>query len=498
MGSADLAFDSLNGAMFVQPGGPGTTLYYLNCHDSDDIEAAQGDMEVSMIKTPDGQWEVIGSRIGGPEMPTTTVTGLTKRSRDWLEKVVCPNAALYILQSNCGRPDNPMNYIRAKVLHHIHINNKTYSGVAINNAETPEDAKHAMEIQAWPPLLEAVEVTPGRVVTTEAQSLNDLWTDPLGQCGYDCGSAVDPGDLAGIAADSAAGPATANILFSTDGATFAAGATDPFGAGLHAMTLQAFPINKSGRRWLAGRAGGGAVQGLMAYSDDNGATWTTANIGGAAAGHGPSYGGGCWAPSKEFCHVASIAGYLYKSIDGGQTWVAKDAAVITAGAYTQIHFSDDKYGAAVAAAGIVALTTNGGESWYAGTVVTGAPGLNCVRVLDNKRILVGTATGQLWQSVDFGETWTQITGWTGSGAGQVRGIDFAPGSAGYIGWMIHNSAAPLGSVLRTIDGGANWVQIADMPANSGVNAIKAVDANTAWIVGEANAGTGFITKVIES
>lgn len=500
MASGDYDFNALNGAIFVQPAGPGTEMKFLGCHESDDVEASGGEREINQVRTPDGRWEVTGNRVGGPEQPTTTITGFTRAARDWLEKVRCPTAALYIMQSKCGRPDNPMNYSRAKILHHIHIQNRTYSGLSTNkNPDTPDASEHALEIVSWPPLVEAVEVTPGRVVVVEANGLNDLWTDPLGQCGSDCGAAVDPGDVAGIACDSAAGPATGNVLFSTDGAAFAAGAADPFGAGLHVMAIAAFPINKAGRRWLVGEAFPAGGQGHIAYSDNDGTTWTVVNIGGAAAGHGPAYGGAIYAPVKEFVILASAAGYIYKSADGGVTWTAKESAVITAGNYMAVHFANEKYGCAVAAAGVVALTANGGESWYAGGVIGGgAAVLNCVRVLDNKRILVGDAAGKLWQSVDFGETWTEITGWTGARTGQVRSIDAALDGAGHVLWMAHNSAAPLGSVLRSIDGGANWVVVDNMPANSGINAVRAVDANTAYAVGEANGGTGFLAKITEA
>jgi len=493
MATGDYVYNAGDGSIFFQPDGPGTPLQWMGCHDVDDIEAPRGEIEISQsLRADRSGWDVIGQRKSPPELVTTTVTGLTKKARDWMEKARCSNGALYMLQSNCLRKDNPLNYERAKILHHINIDSVTYAGVA-HHSETGETT-HAMSVQAWPPLLEAVEVSVGRLVTAETQAVNDIWADLYGQCLGDCGGAVDPGDVAGAAVDSAVGPATGNILFTADGTTFAAGAADPFGAGLHTMSISAFQIRKTGRRWLVAKEALAAAQGQVAYSDDSGATWTVKSIGGAAAGHGAVNGGALYAPSRDFCILAGRVGYIYKSVDGGETWVAKESGVITAGNYMAVHFADDKYGVAVAAAGVVAVTSDGGETWRAGSVVTGTPVLNCVYVFNDKRVQVGTATGLLYQSTNFGVTWTGVTGWVGSGIGQVRDIDYIND---FVGFIAHNTAAPLGTVLRTIDGGANWAALTT-PVNSGLNAVKALTENSCFAGGEANAGKALLLKVTEN
>ena len=37
-----------------------------------------------------------------------------------------------------------------------------------------------------------------------------------------------------------------------------------------------------------------------------------------------------------------------------------------------------------------------------------------------------------------------------------------------------------------------------LPSNAGTNAIRAIDTNTAYVVGEAQGGTGYIAKIIEA
>lgn len=493
MANGELQLDALNGSIFFQPDGPGTPVQWLGCHDADDVEAPKGEIEIEQNYRPDRSgWDVIGQTKSAPEIVTTTITGITKKTRDFLEKARCTSGALYIAQSSCGRKENPDNWERVKVLHHINIASVTYSGTA--HHKEANKSTHSMSIQAWPPLIEAVESVIGRLPVSETQAINDVWADTVGQCLGDCGGTINPGDIAVAACDSAVGPATGNILFSTDGLAFAAGSADPFGAGFHTMAVAAFPINKSGRRVLVGRDGPAGAQGQVAYSDDNGASWTVRSLGGATAGHGPAYGGAIYAPSGDFIVLASKAGFIYKSTDRGETWRAVESGVIAVGNYNHVHFADEKYGAAVGASGVVAVTSDGGNTWRAATVITGTPVLNTCFVFSDRRIQVGTATGQLWQSTDFGVTWQQITGWQGSGIGQVRDIDYVNE---FVGFMAVNNAAPIGTVLRTVNGGATWVTMTT-PLNAGLNVVRALTENSCFVAGEPQAGTPVLLKVTEA
>jgi photosystem II stability/assembly factor-like uncharacterized protein len=62
------------------------------------------------------------------------------------------------------------------------------------------------------------------------------------------------------------------------------------------------------------------------------------------------------------------------------------------------------------------------------------------------------------------------------------------------GFIAHNSAAPVGTILRTFDGGYTWEAL-DTPTNAGLNWLVAVDNDTAYAVGEVSGGTGVILKV---
>jgi photosystem II stability/assembly factor-like uncharacterized protein len=204
-------------------------------------------------------------------------------------------------------------------------------------------------------------------------------------------------------------------------------------------------------------------------------------------------GGGLFALDEKHIWLAGAAGYIYFSADGGVTWTAQETGVITAGAYTQVKFLDANYGIAVAAAGVVAVTRDGGAHWVAATAIAAAPALNTCEINAPNRLWVGTATGLLYYSNDFGVTWTQRSGWTGSGVGQVKDLHFL---GEYVGWMLVNSAAPVGTILRTINGGYTWEALTT-PTNSGMNEIWAVHENLALAVGLVNAATGTIIMAAE-
>jgi len=104
----------------------------------------------------------------------------------------------------------------------------------------------------------------------------------------------------------------------------------------------------------------------------------------------------------------------------------------------------------------------------------------CCQRLDRNRMWVGDDDGRLWYSLDGGLTWEERAGWTGSGTGEVRALHFVND---YVGFMVHNSAAPVGTVLQTINGGYTWRTV-PTPTNTGLNAIWAVDSSMFVVVGD--------------
>jgi photosystem II stability/assembly factor-like uncharacterized protein len=232
------------------------------------------------------------------------------------------------------------------------------------------------------------------------------------------------------------------------------------------------------------------VQGQVAYSDNDGTTWTVISVGGAAVDHGAVTGRGLWALDSRHIWLAGVNGYIYFSEDGGATWTAVEPGLVTVTDYACVHFVDENYGMAGAPAGLVAVSNDGGVTWAAVTAPSAGDVLCCFRQ-DINRMWVGTDDGEIWFSRDGGTTWTERTGWTGSGVGDVMDIEFYDE---LIGFMAYNSAAPLGAILRTIDGGYTW-DVLTTPLNLGLNDIAVASADVVYAAGEAQGGTAVILKV---
>ena len=154
-----------------------------------------------------------------------------------------------------------------------------------------------------------------------------------------------------------------------------------------------------------------------------------------------------------------------------------------------IAFLDENNGMAGFADDILLKTSDGGTTWELTTAVTGSgDSITCVAP-SGDFWWVGTDAGELYYTKDDGDTWT-VRNFSGSGVGEIADVAFANDLVGY---AIHNSAAPVGEILVTINGGYTWKAITT-PANSGLNSLAVADLNTFYAAGNANSGTAMIIK----
>lgn len=474
-----------DGGLWVQQDGPNTQPHYVGCHSLSDIAQPLGDVDLIRCFDPTGAYEVVGEKVSPPDKVTTSIDELTFAARTFLEKIKCGSFALYALSRSGGRADQFLNYVRANILVDSKITNIARTNI-VNREEDNETLK-TFDISATE-VIEVIKPTVKRQSTASTQEAFDVAF--LKEC-VDNALKVYPGDIGIIGVDSAVSPATGDILKTSDaGDNWAACTTDPFAGAYGSISVQIFKVGSDTTRFLVAQEAVGGAQGLVAYSDDGGLTWTRVNIGGATAGHGCAHPGCLFALDEKHIWLASALGYIYFSDDGGQTWTAQESGTLGSTDYYGISFSDALYGMAVTTLGVVHYTIDGGETWNVATVVTGTPTLNCVSVINSERAWVGTATGKLFYTLDFGVTWTERTGWTGSGIGSVADVVFLNA---YIGWMAHNSASPVGTIFRTFDGGYSWEALIT-PTNVGINAIEPIDENLCYAVGKVST-TAVILKI---
>jgi photosystem II stability/assembly factor-like uncharacterized protein len=225
---------------------------------------------------------------------------------------------------------------------------------------------------------------------------------------------------------------------------------------------------------------------------------TTADPAFAEVSTGFASGGGPRAvdvgQSKAF--IVGAGGYIYSTEDITTGVTVLDAGTLYTDSYNDVSALSDSFAVAVGDNGRIVKTENG-TSW---ATVTPSPvgvgvHLNAVLVRSKLAWLIGTAGGQLYYTVDGGTTWTEKL-FPGSGSGQVRDIVKANDTVLY---MAHDTTAPLGRVLRSSNGGYDWVVapegVGTLPASDRINALAACGDDPDMVVGVGlgdNASDGFL------
>jgi len=178
-----------------------------------------------------------------------------------------------------------------------------------------------------------------------------------------------------------------------------------------------------------------------------------------------------------------VVGYeIFKTTDGGNNWVKLSSLVVEEFApYRSVHFSDSLKGYAIGLYGII-NTTDGGNSWNSINI-----GIN-VNFVDDCVINSYTAYtiglyGTLIKTTDGGMNWVVINQLSLGQNEWLSSIYFIDNDTGYVlgnEEISHNYPTIL---MKTIDGGVNWVTL-DCNINNYWRAIFFADYLTGYIAGD--------------
>jgi photosystem II stability/assembly factor-like uncharacterized protein len=481
------------GALFAQINGPNTVPVYLGCHQIGDVDQPDGDIE--LIYCPDEKapstFKVVGSVKGAAGAITTTVTTDVTDELDDLERVKCP-FTLFVNMSKAGRKNVFTNADRTFVFGNTQVTSRGLTGLT---ARTPDDntrSEQTFDISSEF-LIRAFAPTISRQTITETSNINDITFCNDQRCRTDEDVAQDACETGYAVTDAPAGSpsATANVVATTNGSTWAATAADPFAVTEDIIAVECFEVSRDDVRVIVARGTtDGANPAEIAYSDDSGATWTAVDVGSVNGEFAPTRFS-LFALNRDNVWMTSDGGYIYYSSDAAITWTAQESGSITSSAWNAIHFVDSDTGFVGGASNAMARTIDGGTTWSSitGPTARAANAVICVSVLDRNRIWVGYDSGHLYYTLDGGTTWS-LRSFTGSGVGDVRDIDFFNE---LLGFMISDNASPVGTVHWTKDGGYTWETITT-PTNVGLNALFVCDEWNFFVCGEAQGGTGFIAK----
>ncbi|MEW6508294.1 MAG: YCF48-related protein [Bacteroidota bacterium] len=156
--------------------------------------------------------------------------------------------------------------------------------------------------------------------------------------------------------------------------------------------------------------------------------------------------------------------FIFKTIDGGNSWSIKDSLIVTSGTsfWTDIRFYDSLKGVVVGDdKGVQKYTTNGGESWIAGDGVVYSPFRNStVRYLSENELVClgeGNEFNQLllpiFKSTNGGKNWVEKTNPADKVYDRVKDIYFKDNLNGV---AVGNNGFSKMFVYKTSDGGETW------------------------------------------
>lgn len=477
-------------SVWAQPYGPNTKPEYLGCHEVGDIEEEMGD--ITVVRCPDpakmSGWRVVGSFQGEPGSPSTSLTTLLTKSLDWLEKLKCP-ATIFVHKGNCGRRDVFANWDRDFALYNSRITGLTYAGVAVRDPadETPTTLEAPLQAEA---VIKNVRIAGGMQAISSAENLLSVAVLDAPQCAGPCGPYIGDSQHAVVVGNSAAGSAATPEIFVTDdgGATWTATAADPFAAGEAISSVVYITADNGLHRIIVARGTTDpANPAEIAYSDDGGATWALVDVG-AVDGEYVVEHEGMFALDPHNIWIVTDGGYIYHSNDQAETWTLQDAGVAAGGlALNAVEFVNANVGYAVGATNTVVTSEDGGAIWTALTG-PGAANITALAVPTETTVWVGDDAGDTFYSMDGGITWAERA--MPVAATAIQDIMFVNPLNGY---LIYNTVAPVGHVLRTINGGYSWAEV-QTPDNAGLNALAVFDVNGFYAVGEASGGTAVIIK----
>lgn len=482
-------YTAKRGAIWLQLK-PAGVPYYLGCHSIDDIEEAYGDKELRRCYGPDGKFKVIGEIESPPDPITTTLTTNIGKTRDWLEKLLAP-ATLFIHQRENGRADIFTNYSRVTIIKNMSLTTKTLTGLV--HASADASSEHSFEVSAYPPSLSIFKLVTQRISQSELNAINDVKFYQLPDK-----KAYLLEDLYkyGVAACDAGSGVSANVLISSDsGGSWTASATDPFASDEHIASVVVFPVSGSTVRIMVARGTTDPANPMeIAFSDDQGATWTNVNVGTVNALFAQSPRA-LFALDLYHIWLVTDGGYVFFSEDGGISWETQDAGVVTIQNLHAVHFSDSNIGFAGGENNALMKTTDGGNIWSSITAPSGhtADTITAVFVSDEEIVWIGYNDGSLYYSEDGGNTWIKST-MSDSGTREIKDLVFIDES---IGFVIQNVDTTVGSVTsttghlyRTFNGGKDWEEFV-APTNLGLNSVCPINENLAFAAGEVQGGTAF-------
>lgn len=481
---ADAAYQVGDGRVWVKPERD-DPFGFLGCFGAGGFTWTQPD--VTPVWCPDPtryrKFKQVDTIEGVPSLPETSIMGRSTAVQ-FLWDLVRKGCPLHIdvRYAHSGRPDDPDGWQTIRRFCNSRITDYSSDDqVVLNeNAEIMETISVTAELMHIIRRLKADEIVDSLPVDLTAVVACDVLT---------CGDCVnDPSDgCERWVAGSAAWGGAPYIGISTDrGTNWTWRMITPWILGENVSDLACLGdriIVITGER------------GALAYSDDDGLTWTEVTVGFLPGGDGRAM----FALDPRHIWIVGEAGAIYFTSDVPTGLVVQEDGSLTTENLNDVVFVNSQDGYAVGDNNTFLFTINGGDTWEArtGPVAQDLMSLVAYHSKTMCMVLVGAADGTLWQSFDAGVTWEQRTQFV-TGAYNIPSITYC-GCGGLELFLLREVGTYLsptdGELWRSIDGGITWQEI-ELPTNVGVEDVACCSPNGAIVVGSVTAtGVGLIAVV---
>jgi len=194
---------------------------------------------------------------------------------------------------------------------------------------------------------------------------------------------------------------------------------------------------------------------------------------------------GVWFFAPRFGLVVGDEGTLWRTEDGGAHFIP--VAIGTFADLTAIHFApDNAHGWVVGTEGTALRSSDGGLSFSAVDVDTTSAAPPTFHGVDFVSLSSGFIVGDtaVYHTADGGSSWTSHPVPDG---GTFYDIDFVDDLHGWIGGWVFTAGDTRGAVYYTADGGLTWTRQWLAPNhNNIIYDVEAIDASTAWAVGQGS------------
>lgn len=455
--------------------------------------------DVTPVRVPDpdqyGRFIVVDKVRGEPGLPTTTLQSRMERELSDLLKL-SRDSCEFSVQAHIGICKNPQDFNGG--WEKVHVFERAvatqYTSGELGALDQGQDAVIDEEIAITAEdYYEVVPIRPSELaasqIVQEIVSVNICDTKQCGICGMSSNGCQrilavtkSHGGSPGLAAE---------IMYSENqGGSFGETNISTLGANEDPIDAACVGVNFV----VVSHEGDAIHYALLADIFNGNESWSEVTLGIEAAGSPRAI----FSLGSAFTWLVGDGGYVYFSDDIASGVEVQSSGGATAQNLNDIHGADEFFLVAVGASNAVIYTADAGDTWSSVTGPAVGVALSNVFVKDQNTWFVTAANGKLFYTTNQGVTWSE-KGFPGSGAGVTTAIDFATDSVGY---LAHTTAAGVGRILRTIDGGNSWYVLSEItgiaiPDNDKINSLAACGEDANFVLGGglgADATDGILVK----